>query len=286
MRSLTSIIPIADAHCHLNPLKGIGIKSLGRKFKDRGGWYLGIVSLSPSHLGLESSLDGYRKTFSITAEFCRELNQVEVKYRIHLGFHPAEVDKLMNLGFSAKQTLELGLKVIDMACSMIERGIAHGLGEVGIQHYKTSKERLRIAEEIMKYSLMRAKDLKVPIHLHLDQNIMTITKVKKLATEIGCHLRNIVIHHVTLELLEKTLELGFSTTIVGKIGNLTAVCERNLVTLVESDYLDDPKRPGAVIVPWSICRSWRKLLSRGICDEEFAYKVNVDEITRLYKISP
>mgnify|MGYP000070605133 CR=1 FL=1 len=279
-------IPIADAHCHLNPIKGIGVKTLGTKFKSQGGWYLGIVSLSPSHLGYELSLRGYEKTFQTIVKSCRELKSLGLKYCIHLGFHPAEVDKLMNSGLNAKQTLELGLRVINLACSMIERGEAHGIGEVGIQHYKTSEERVRIAEEIMKYSLIKARDLKVPIHLHLDQNPSTLMKVKNIVVEMGYDAEKIVIHHITPELLEKALKLNFSTTIVGKTNNLIFICRRNLVTLIESDYLDDPKRPGAVIVPWSICRNWRKLLNKGVCDEEFIYRINVEEIERLYGVHP
>lgn len=283
---MTRTVPIADVHCHLNPVKGIGVKSLAKKFKSSGGWYLGVVALSPSHMELELSLKGYERAFQILIDSCRELSRVGLKYRLHLGFHPAEVDKLMNLGLSAERTLKLGLEVIDLVCSMVKRGVVHGIGEVGVQHYKTSKERVMIAEEIMKYSLMKAKDLEVPVHLHLDQSLTTVMRVKRIATEVECDFKKIVIHHVALELLERVLELGFSTTIVGRINNLTVACRKGLVTLVESDYLDDPRRPGAVIVPWSICRNWNKLLNREICNEEFAYKVNVEEVEKLYGICP
>lgn len=283
---LTYTTPIADAHCHLNPIKGVGIEFLAKKFKNFGGWYLGVIALSPSYMEFELSLKGYEKAFQVLIDSCRKLSQVGLKYSLHLGFHPAEVDKLMNLGLKAEQVLELGFKVIDLVCLMIKRGVAHGIGEVGVQHYKTSKERIMIAEGIMKYSLMRARDLEVPIHLHLDQSMTTIMRVKRIATKVGCDFKRIVIHHVALELLEKTLELGFSTTIVGKSSNLITACRKGLVTLVESDYLDDPRRPGAVMVPWSLCRNWNKLLNKGLCDEEFVYKVNVEEIEKLYRVCP
>jgi len=51
-------------------------------------------------------------------------------------------------------------------------------------------------------------------------------------------------------------------TIVGRKSEINeALNHHNDVNiLIESYYLDDPKRPGAVITPWSIPRNWVKII--------------------------
>jgi len=283
---MAELPPVADAHCHLNPAKGLGPKLVGKRFREEGGWYLGVVCLSPTHMGLELSLEGYERAFRALAESCRALGEVGVKYRLHLGFHPAEVDKLAELGLSLSEVVELGRRVIDLACSMIREDVAHGLGEVGVQHYETAPERVEAALEVTRYAIARASELGVPVHLHLNQRPSTVATVRRIAVEEGCDLSRLVVHHASLEVLPVALSSGFSATVVGKVGNLAEACRRGLLALAESDYLDDPRRPGAVMVPWSLPRSWRRALRRGFCSEEHAYRANIDEVARLYGVAP
>jgi len=55
--------------------------------------------------------------------------------------------------------------------------------------------------------------------------------------------------------------------------------------LIESDFIDDPKRPGAVMYPWDIRKEVEKALSRGGF-EEVLKKYLVDNVVSLYEVSP
>jgi len=61
------------------------------------------------------------------------------------------------------------LKVLNLACKFISEGFAQGHGEFGRQHYSTKPERRRVAEEILNEALIKAYELNVSIHLHLEQ---------------------------------------------------------------------------------------------------------------------
>jgi len=53
---------------------------------------------------------------------------------------------------------------------------------------------------------------------------------------------------------------------------------------METDYIDDLRRPGAVLGIKTVPRRTRKLLEMGIIDEEGVYKIHKENIEKLYNI--
>jgi TatD-related deoxyribonuclease len=56
--------------------------------------------------------------------------------------------------------------------------------------------------------------------------------------------------------------------------------------MLESDFLDDPRRPGVSAYPWDIPVLVRELITRGAINEEIAYKVLVDNVVKYMNIKP
>lgn len=56
----------ADAHCHSNPIEGLGAREIAKRFKKHGGWFIALVSLPPYHYGYtEPSIESYRKMIEL-----------------------------------------------------------------------------------------------------------------------------------------------------------------------------------------------------------------------------
>ena len=51
--------------------------------------------------------------------------------------------------------------------------------------------------------------------------------------------------------------------------------------MLETDYMDDPRRPGAVLGPKTVPKRTRQLLEAGL-DEEILYNTHVDLPERIY----
>ena len=51
--------------------------------------------------------------------------------------------------------------------------------------------------------------------------------------------------------------------------------------MLETDYMDDPRRPGAVLGPKTVPKRTRQLLEAGL-DEEVLYNTHVDLPERIY----
>jgi len=249
-----------------------------------GGWFIVVVSLPPWYYGISvGDVKAYRKCFDLMVSVCRELKGIGLKSALHLGFHPAEVDRYSRLGLRPERIKKLGFQVIDLAAKYIEEGLAQGFGEVGRQHYPTSKLNVEIAVSIMKYALIKATDLRAPVHLHLEQGgEKTIDWIERVVKSEGIDRRLLILHHIDPLSLGCAIERGFWTTILGTKENLKIVAKNPPRYLVESDFLDDPKRPGAVIVPWSVPRAWRQVIESGFCNEQYVREVNVANPCRIY----
>nr|WP_243687842.1 hypothetical protein [Methanobacterium formicicum] len=53
---------------------------------------------------------------------------------------------------------------------------------------------------------------------------------------------------------------------------------------METDYLDDRTRPGAVMGPRTVPRRTRKLINAGLITEEDAYQIHVERVEKLYSV--
>jgi Predicted metal-dependent hydrolase (urease superfamily) len=53
---------------------------------------------------------------------------------------------------------------------------------------------------------------------------------------------------------------------------------------METDYLDDLTRPGAVMGPRTVPRRTRKLINSGLITEEDAYQIHVERVEKLYGV--
>lgn len=53
---------------------------------------------------------------------------------------------------------------------------------------------------------------------------------------------------------------------------------------METDYLDDLSRPGAVLGPKTVPRRTRKLFNAGLISEDDVHRIHVENVERVYGI--
>jgi len=275
---------IADNHCHLNPIKGLGIKA-AEKFKKSGGWFMCIVNLlSWSYDIFVTKPEDYIKLYKKTIKTAEEVRKLGFCTAVIVGPHPAELVKLAeNKGLDIAE--EIIRRAYKLAAKYVEKGLADGLGEVGRPHWETSHEIVEACNRVLDYVLQLAKDLDCVVHLHLEQKgLQTINDIYRRVSRIGP--RRIVFHHAESSYVKAISSKKMYASITGKKSFLIEAIKQTENFVVESDFLDDPRRPGAVIAPWSIASTTRKLLNENIISYEKAYKIHVDNIKEIYDIEP
>ncbi len=283
-------IPVADAHTHTNPVRGLGAAKIAERFHRSGGWFMAIVSLSPWAYGLDfAGIESYREVLDILTRECMAAEEAGLKVSCLAGFHPADVDKLIDkYRMDPREVLGLGLRVVEEYGNACREGFLDGIGEVGRQHYKTTAERVIISEIILERALEIANDNDCIVHMHLENmGPVTVDLVDRYVSRIGASRvkHRIVFHHMKPGHSVYASKLGYPATIPGTPELLRNVLGKTPpVFMLESDHIDDPMRPGAVVYPWVMADQVNRLRKR--VGDDYLYKINIDNIIRTYKVSP
>ena len=279
----------ADAHAHSNPVNGLGASEIAKRFKRKGGWFMALVGLSPWHYGIEEKdYNGYIKAIQLHIRECRVAVAEGLQVACFAGFHPADVDKLVSAGKPPEEVLRLGLQVVEYVGKLCRDGVIDGIGEVGRQHYRTSPDRFAIAMTIMVRALELARDSGCLVHLHLENaGVVTALTVDEIVERVGLNKSKVFLHHVKPGIGLEAIKRGYQVTIPGHKETLRyAFSIRELAEsmLVESDYIDDPRRPCVSSCPWDVVDRELELLKEGVVSEDILYKVNVDNIVKAYGV--
>jgi len=275
------LMRITDNHAHANPVRGLGFAEVARRFKEVGGVAIVFAPLLSWHYSVSvTSPEDYSRVFDKVLRGAQEAS-VHVKALAVLGIHPAELVAWVE-GFGANRALEMAEKVMNLAARYVEEGLAVGLGEVGRPHYKTSKLAVNVCNKILDLSLELAKDLSCPIHLHLERGYDAVRDVVERVRKVGVKPSLVVIHHAEPKVIGRAGGLTPSVPRRGK--NLREAFAKGLDFLVESDFIDDPKRPGAVSYPWAIALEVSEMLREGFVSEDAVERVFVENFKRVYNV--
>lgn len=278
----------SDAHLHANSVKGFGAERIAKKFKKEGGWFIALVALPPYYYDMiEPKIDSYKKVLEIVTKDSVKVKEIGLKVAVFMGLHPAEVEHYYRCGLKGERAFQLAEEVLKLLEIAIREGLIQGVGEVGRPHYSTSPERFVLAEAIMMRALTIAKDHDVPVQLHLEQGgFATAYTIKFLADRIGLKTERIMLHHVNLETALWADRFGLPLIAPIKQFNEEYVSQKISRCMLESDFLDDPRRPGVSAYPWDIPKIIMDHISKGLITEEEAYKIMVDNIAKYFGVEP
>ncbi|MCE4628117.1 MAG: TatD family hydrolase [Desulfurococcales archaeon] len=274
-------------------MRGLGAAKIAERFREAGGWFMALVALSPWHYGMEfRGFDSYAETIDLLLRECKEVEERGIRVACLAGFHPADVDRLIDkYGMKPMSVLDLGLRVVEHEAKLCREGTLDGIGEVGRQHYKTFPTRALISQLILERAMELARDYGCIVHMHLEQEgETTLGLIDLWASRIGMPgeaKKLLVFHHSKPSLAVRAHKLGYSATVPGTPALMTRVLGNvDPVFILESDHIDDPNRPGAVVYPWVMAETLQKLVEKGRISREYAYKINVDNVVSLYRVPP
>ena len=76
---------------------------------------------------------------------------------------------------------------------------------------------------------------------------------------------------------------GIIVSIISSSTNIEYASNTNFDFMLETDYLDDPQRPGAVMGPKTVPRKTLKAIENNILSEEQIYKVHTSIPDSVYR---
>jgi TatD-related deoxyribonuclease len=281
--------PILDNHFHLNP-NGRNIEA-AKDFAKVGGTDLVLVHC-PNFSNLPKTKKEYQLSYESTIEQAQKVrDEVNLGMRVILGPHPAAfahqcIEWKESEGEAGVQkAMELYRQSIDLAIDFIEEGMAHGLGEIGRPHWEVDEDILQYCNGLLEETLHIAakKNITVQLHVEGDEKAPYL-QIGKMADRVGLSKKNMVRHFAPANVSDELtggmvpsviLQKGCIETLVASISD----CSRGF--LLETDYMDDLRRPGAVMGPKTVPKRTQTLFSMGV-DEEILYRTHVDLPNELY----
>ncbi|MEM4717627.1 MAG: TatD family hydrolase [Desulfurococcaceae archaeon] len=277
----------SDAHLHVNPVSGLGAEKIAKKFRNKDGWFISIIALPPHHYGYtEPSVESYRKTIELLNREAIRAREQGLQVSRFIGIHPAEIDYYYKYGISADKLMKLIDEVLKLFEQSVINNLVDGIGEVGRQHYGTSNERLVFSEIVMVKAMNLARDHGIPIQLHLEQGgFATVYSIKLISGLLGIHSDKVIIHHSNIETAYWAEYYEHPFTAPVRYFNEKYASIKWRRCMIESDFIDDPQRPGVSAYPWEIPEVLGNLVEKGVINEEQAYKIQVDNIVKYFGVS-
>ncbi len=255
--------PIWDTHIHLD-LEGRGL-SAALDFAKAGGTHICLVH-KPSFSGrLPETIEGVDQAYRKTLDLASKVRQnIGLDVRVVLGPHPVVWEKQIHT-LGLESSTQLHLESVELALNYCAQGEAVALGEVGRPHYPVSEEIWTAANMQLETVMRMASQASVPIQLHVEDNgALTNAELAFICDRAGMSRKNVVHHYASADVSEAFTH-GLSSSVsmgknsVSELLNTFSECASTWT--METDYLDDPNRPGAVLGPKTIPKRTQQFVS-------------------------
>ena len=275
------MLPILDDHAHLSP-SGKRSEAV-RQFEKAGGTHL-IVSHMPYRLNPILSRGDWRAEFEITCSLVDEARkETGVQVFCVVGPYPVELlDISERIG--ADKALQLMKEGVEVAAELVLEKKAIGIGEVGRPHFEAAPEIMRMSNEIMRYCMEKAKDADCPVVIHSEHvTSSNLEELSHMAQEAGLRAERVVKHYYG-KIGRDWPTGGLSLSVLSTRDNILSAIENKLSFMMETDYLDDLSRPGAVLAPQTVPKRTKQLFEEGIIDERLWRKIHIERPKIAYGI--
>ncbi|MDB4602799.1 TatD family hydrolase [Euryarchaeota archaeon] len=229
-----------------------------------GGTAINLVH-KPDFSNLPKTPSDYRKAYQNTLEMATEVrNKFGITVSVILGPHPVAWEhQIHTMGLEKSSSLHL--QAVKIALEYISSGHAICLGEVGRPHYPVSDEIWDASNDLLLKIMKLAAEAKTSIQLHVEDNGEKTYSDLAILCDKAKLSRHLAIRHYAPANISEEFTHGLSVTVsVGK-DSISKIVETlpmsNSYWGMETDFLDDEKRPGAVLGPKTIPKRTQQLSS-------------------------
>jgi len=253
-----------------------------KEFRKAGGTHFVLCQYPmPSVVIKEKS---YSSVYNETLKMAHEIkSKVDVGVFVTVGPYPVDYIKLVEK-FDRETAMDIMKKGMDEAASLCEEKKCIAIGEIGRPHFSVDRQIFNDSNEILFYGMQRAKDVDVPVVLHTES---TTPENCKEFVEMGKKAglpSNKIVKHFSPPLIKTEENFGLMPSVLATKKNISKAISKGSRFLMETDYIDDPLRPGAVLGPKTVPKTTFSLLSNGILDEEKIQTIHVINPKRTYNI--
>jgi TatD-related deoxyribonuclease len=266
-------IPITDDHIHIDPVNGRGIEA-AKDFLRAGGTHIFLVAKPSWSYGIAPcSGEDYREVFEATLRVADAVAAVGLVVFPVLGVHPAEIGRLaerMALA-DAAGVMAAGL---DLAAEYVQEGRAVAI-KSGRPHYEVAPEVWEASNAVLYHALELGSACDCAVQLHAESG--PCADVVGMADTAGIPVWRVVKHFATPD-------TPLMPSLIARHEDIPALARAGRRFTMESDYMDENSRPGAVIGPKSVPRFTLRYLREELITEDDAWRIHAETPSRTYGV--
>ena len=268
------IVEITDNHFHLDPS---GRKELAVKdFIKAGGTRLVLVH---KPYGPWKQIDSFKKQVSTTLRLADKARGVGAKVAVVAAPHPIELLKLVESSDNSKGT-NIYLDAVDYCTSLVDENKTVGLGELGRPHFEVDESTWELSNNVLTESLSRAKDVDAAVVLHTESGTPEVmADLSRIADKANFPKSRLVKHYGGPAALENPS--GLVVSLISSSTNIESSAASEF--MLETDYLDDPERPGAVMGPKTVPRKTQKALESNVLSKDQVHRIHTELPNLVYR---
>ena len=266
--------PILDDHFHLNRRTGKGPEVI-KEFMRSGGTHIVLVTLPSWSCGVTASKpEDFREVFDSTLADADAVRALGCTCYCMAGVHPAEVGRLLER-MSLEEAEALMKGGLDLAAEYVAEGKCIGI-KSGRPHYPVSPEVWEMSNRVLSHALTLAGELDCPLQIHAESG--PCDDVIDMAKKAGMDSTRVIKHFATCD-------TPLHPSVTAREPFLADWFRDGKVFTMESDFMDDNSRPGAVNGPRSVPRTMQRMLQKGDITVDDVCRIHSDVPGKLYRVS-
>ncbi len=265
--------PLTDDHIHIDPVNGRGIEA-AKDFMRAGGTHMFLVSKPSFSLGIfPRQGSDYCAVFDETLRIAAKIRETGIVVFPVLGVHPAEITRLSET-MTYQEASVLMKEGLDVAARYVTEGMAVAL-KSGRPHYEVTPEVLTLSNEVLSHAFSLGRDCRCAVQVHAETG--PCDDMIEMARAAGMDPARVVKHYASPE-------TALVPSMMAKHEAIPDLCGAGRRLTMESDYMDENSRPGAVIGPKSVPRFTNRLLVNGLITSEDIHRIHTDTPEQVYGV--
>jgi TatD-related deoxyribonuclease len=270
-----------DNHLHLRR-EGRFLDAV-REFQNAGGTHFILCQYPMPGLVLKEK--SYKSCYQETLQMAKEIRvTVGIGVFVVVGPYPVDILPLQEK-FGRETAIALMKKGMDEAAVLCEEQNCIALGEIGRPHFPINQQILQDSNDILMYGMQKAKDVGVPVVLHTESTTpMQCKELVEIGKKVGLKPEKII-KHFSPPLITPDENYGLMPSVLANKKNIVEALGKGARFLMETDYIDDLRRPGAVLGPKTVPKLTKNLLAENIMTEQQAHTIHVENPQNIYNIT-
>ncbi|MBR2255356.1 MAG: TatD family hydrolase [Candidatus Methanomethylophilaceae archaeon] len=273
-------VPVYDNHVHMSP-SGRNVEAL-KEFEAAGGTGLTLVTLPYKEVQIADGTD-FRRSYEITYGLAgKARGETSLEINVAVGPYPVLIIPLAE-AYGLEKAEEMLTKGMEDAGKAVEEGKAVAIGEIGRPHFPVPDDIREASDRVLSFGMELAKQNDVPVIIHCESEPWTDQSLSDMARRVGLD-PGLVIKHSSPPWVTDEETHGVMPSIPASKTNVReALAKGTDRFMLETDFIDDPAKPGAIMSVTTVPKKVSAWLSNGQVPVESIHRMCGDIPDSMYK---